>query len=290
MTRRRSTCLSCGLLGVVAAASCRDPTEVKVVITTGEKCADMSRVQTVVASSPLVTQERFQGRYTTAQSDACGADGFVGTLVITPGGATGSILVAAGVRVGGEPPPDAASCAQPEIAKRCIIARRAFAFISNTSLSLPIRLDPLCVGKPCDPATTCFKGACVDATVTCNGAECGLPQERPGEGNVDGGSFDGAYDADLDAPGFEDASFDAPDGTSVVDGGPDAAGADSGFPSCGNVGTGSPYCYAPANGTTTAGPCPAGAGAFCCQCACGSMAARCEPGGPAMSCRPNPCP
>jgi hypothetical protein len=278
------------LIGAITVAvSCREPTQVTVRITTGEKCADMSSVQTVVGPSPPVTQQRFEGRVTTAASEACDATGLVGTLVITPGGESGSVLVAAGVRVGDVPPPDGATCADPETAKRCIIARRRFSFIDHESLTLPIHLDRLCVGKTCDPASTCFKGTCVDSNVTCNGSECGLPQEHPGEGDGGpSGSSDGAYDAELDGPGFEDADFDAPDGTAVVDGGPDTDGSINPVaPSCGDAG-GPEFCHHPSGkGMTTAGPCPGGAGNFCCRCTCGSSVVKtCEPTSFSGSCNP----
>lgn len=291
MVRRRSTALSAGLLGFVAAAvavSCREPTQVTVSITTGEKCSDISSIQTVVSPDQTQTQARFTEHFTTAASGNCDATGLIGTLVIVPGGQGATILVAAGVRVAGAPPPDAASCADAETAKRCIIARRTFAFLEHSSLTLPIHLDPLCVGKSCNPASTCFKGACVDARVTCNGSECGLVQENPGGGANEAGSSDGAYDADLDGSGFEDASRDGGDGA-VVDGGPDAEGGiDPNAPPCGSSGV--TVCYAPGGGKTTPGACavPSDLSKSCCRCTCPGtqMVVSCDMSMASMSCHP----
>lgn len=274
--RRRKTALSFGVLAFVAVAvSCREPTEITVVIRSGEKCSDISGVEIVVGPDQSETQSRFEKQFTAALSHDCDANGVVGTLVVTPGGAGGTIVVAAGVRVGGAPAPDPASCATPANAKSCIIARRSFSFLSHTSLTLPIELDPLCVGKACDPSNTCFKGACVDATVTCNGAECGLSQENPGQGNGGGneaGSSDGAYDADLDAMSFDDVFDTGIDGTMVAEAGPDA---DSGsldaasFPPCGFASM-AYYCQGNLiTGVTSAGACgnpdPTRG---CCRCTC----------------------
>ena len=270
--RPRNAALSAGALGLVAVAvSCREPTQVTIVLTTGEKCGDLSSVQTLVSPDPGATQSRFEQRFTTASTANCEASGFIGTLVVVPGGAGATVLVAAGVRVSGAPPPDPASCALPETAKRCIIARRSFAFLDHTSLVLPIHLDPLCVGTTCDPASTCFKGTCVDATVTCNGSDCGLPQERPGAGGGgrDAGSSDGAYDADLDGSGFDDASRDGGDAANV-DGGANADGSvDPSAPACGNQGSFA-YCYDPSAGRTTPGACsnPGDSSKQCCRCTC----------------------
>jgi hypothetical protein len=278
--RRRKTALSFGVLAFVAAAvSCREPTEITVVLATGEKCSDLSGVEIVVGPDQGQTQKRFEQQFTVAVSHECDATGQIGTIVVTPGGSGGTIVVAAGVRVDGAPAPDPATCAVPENAKRCIIARRSFSFLPHTSLTLPIGLDPLCVGKACDPASTCFRGTCVDATVTCNGRDCGLAQEKPGSGTGSGNdasSSDGAYDADLDGTSFEDVVVvdSGKDGTVVVDGGPDADSGDADasagktclFP------TGNSASCDPMNGAgmATTGACGGGGlpGQACCMCTC----------------------
>lgn len=276
--RRRQTALSFGVVVLFAVVvSCREPTQITVVIRTGEKCSDLSGAEIVVGPSQKETQTRFEQKFTAAQSHDCDTTGLIGTLVITPGGAGGTIVVAAGVRVGGAPAPDPAECATAASAKSCIVARRSVSFLDHRSLTLPIELDPLCVGQACDPASTCFKGSCVDATVTCVGAECGLPQEHPGSGSgSDASSSDGAYDADLDSASFEDVtdSGNGMDATMVIDGRADADSGDSATSSPCNGPTMNSAACQPSTGHGIAVPAPGACGggsaspAFCCTCTC----------------------
>ena len=194
---------SVGVLACIAvAASCRDPTQITLRITTGEKCSDLTGIQIVVGPSADVTQSRFKERFSAAVTHACSADGainVIGTLVVTPGASGGTVVVSAGVNAPGSPGPDPADCFDDKVSKQCIIARRSFSFIDHASLTLPIDLDPLCIGKACEPASTCFKGACVNANVECQDSTCLLPQQTgngSGSGS-DASSSDGAYDADL---------------------------------------------------------------------------------------------
>ncbi len=216
---------SSGVLVCIAiAASCREPTQITLRITTGEKCSDLTGVQIVVGSDAEVTQKRFKERFSAAVTHACSRDGttnLIGTLVVTPGTSTGTVVVSAGVSTPGVSGPDPADCLDEKFAKQCIIARRSFSFIDHTSLNLPIDLDPLCVGKACDPASTCFKGTCVDAAVDCKGSSCVLPVENGNGSGSDASSSDGAYDAEvvdgagLDGGNANDGSGDT--GSTVMD-------------------------------------------------------------------------
>lgn len=275
MKRGRKTALSfCVLASFAVAVSCREPTQVTVVITTRQKCAELSGVQVVVGPNQSETQQRFEQHFTTAVTSDCDASGFVGTLVVTPGGKGATLVVAAGVRVAGAPAPDPTACADAANAKSCIVARRAFAFLDHSSLTLPVVLDPRCIGTFCDPASTCFKGSCVDASVVCNGDECGLSQEHPGEGDAgasESGSSDGAYDSELDGTSSQDSSNDD-GGTQIKDAMPeaDSSGADGGAVACGGGGSFVNLCYRNGGGTVTAGACgnPGDGTVACCQCKC----------------------
>jgi hypothetical protein len=264
---------------LAVAVACEEPTQVTVRITSSVQCENLSDVHTFIGPNPEATQSRFQGEVSVGASDRCDPDGFIGTLVVTPGGDSGSILVAVGVRGGdGTPPPQATKCADPEVAKRCIVARRTFTFIENKPLLLPIDLDPLCVGQSCDPASTCFKGSCVSANVVCVGADCGLPQENPGgiptgEGGAgDATSSDGAYDADLDALGSADVNDSGAidgDAMSGTDAQLDALIDSGNHPACGFASF--HYCAGPAAGTVTPGLCDGtSASVYCCKCRCPS--------------------
>ena len=292
MTRGRKTSLSfCVLASFAVAVSCREPTQVTVRVSTGTKCSELSAVELVVGPDQRETQERFTKRFTTAVTRDCDPLGFIGTLVVAPGGQGATLVVAAGVGLGGAPPPEPGTCAEAEGAKRCIIARRTFSFLEHTSLTLPIELDPLCIGKTCEPSSTCFKGGCVDASVVCNGPDCGLAGENPGQppGGGEGGaneasSSDGAYDAELDVS-VGDADSDVSNLSDAMpdvkaDGGTDATveGGNEGgldgsiYPPCGN--TGGLFCFGGDNGISAPGTCTAPGvdmTKICCRCTCPAM-------------------
>jgi hypothetical protein len=297
--------LSIGVLALLAiAASCREPTQITLRITTREKCSDLTGVQIVVGPTAEVTQSRFTQRYSAALTRACtpsGTGNLIGTLVVTPGASSGTVVVSAGVNlVSGPsgmvvPGPDPAACADPANAKQCIVARRSFSFIDHTSLTLPIDLDPLCVGKLCDPASTCFKGACVDATVGCKDGTCGLPQETGDGSGSDASSSDGSYDGD--GANLGDAMVDMDSGQTSSDAG------DSGSMIL-DAGGKPPLCYKSAPmvacaanvyGVGDAGmqcdgtPNPM---VTCCSCTCPSNAAvvSCDLVLFASSCAPTGCP
>lgn len=258
-------------VAIGADAACLDATQVTVLVTTRTKCGDLSGVELVVGPDQQETQQRFEKSFTTAVTRSCDANGRIGTLVVAPGGKSATIVVAAGVAVGAAPAPDPATCADPIVAsKSCIIARRSFTFIDHRSVDLPIELDPLCIGKACEPASTCFKGSCVSADVKCNGDACGIAEEHPGEGGgTEAGSSDGAYDGAFDGAPFEDVSVrDSGDAATGIDTGTP----DGGAPACGNTGAVS-YCSAPTNGVSTTGSCdvPSDVSMSCCKCTCPSM-------------------
>lgn len=276
---RRRTALSFGFTALVAiAVSCRDATQLEVRVVSREACSDISAVQIVVGTSPTETQQRFIDHFTSAATHECGGAGLVGTLTLVPGGPGGTVLVAAGVKGVGLPAPDPTTCADPEVAKRCIVARRRFSFIDHTSLRLPIELDPLCVGRVCDASSTCFRGACVDATIVCNGSDCGLPLENPGGGGVGGateaGSTDGRYDDALDGSVL-DVIEDGRDASPDVVGGPDANDSGSNkYPACAS-GSGLSQCTSPPQ-VFTPGNCDgsSNAGVHCCHCTCSNSVER----------------
>ena len=231
-------------------------------------------MELVVGPDQKETQQRFEKQFSTTVTRDCDSSGLIGTLVVAPGGRTATIVVAVGVKVGGAPAPEPSACADGTAAQSCIIARRSFAFIDHTSLTLPVVLDLRCVGQTCEPSSTCFKGTCVDASVTCNGSECGLAQEHPGEGSGSGseaGSSDGAYDADLDGSSFDDVSrVDAADDAKTRTDAKVEGGTDSGsYPPCG-TGGGSSFCFGSVNGRVTIGGCaiPTDTTKKCCHCSC----------------------
>ena len=297
MRRRRRIAFSFGVLALLAlAASCVQPTQITLRVTSDVGCSDLSGVQLVTGPTIAEAQDRFHLHYAAAVTHDCtpgsapggGPENLIGTLVVTPGGSGGTVVVSAGVPLNGAPAPDPGTCEDPKVAPSCIIARRSFSFIEHTSLTLPIELSRLCVGKTCDPASTCFRGTCVDATVTCKGSGCGLAPEigTGAGGGTDASSSDGAYDADLGDAVSVDSGNDKPDadagdsGSKITDAGPDAkGGGDAGSAICGNAGMFA-YCYAVSGGNvgvsptgvTTSGTCAndADKSTNCCRCTCAS--------------------
>lgn len=155
-------------------------------------------------------------RYATASTSAClegASPRTIGTLVVTPGGGSGAVVVVAafgGVKV--------ADCIAPNFAPGCIVARRRFAFADYTAATLPIVLDPVCSGVPCNESSTCVGKKCVDSAVDCVSGTCSDPEQTAPDGGlveVDSASpLDSsvASDTGTDAPrdGAGDAPLDAP--------------------------------------------------------------------------------
>lgn len=276
--------MSCAVLALLAVAvACQEPTQITARITTTVPCDALSDVNAYVGPTPRVTEGRFKDRVSTGVTDQCAPDGFIGTLVVTPGEGSGTILVATGVRsADGTPAPVPEACFEIETSKRCIIARRTFSFIENKPLKLPINLDPLCVGTSCDPSSTCYKGQCVSAEVICVGDDCGLREENPGArvptgpGNGrDGGSSGGPNDGSLtDAPYGEDGSVSdgsLNDGTASSDSGVNTVDGGQLPPYCMFIGNGDFRCEAPGYGNKTFGTCMNNtqpASFMCCRCTC----------------------
>ena len=212
-----------GAIPVVAlfVDGCRTPTQVTLDIGTNVVCADMRGVEVVVAGDPREAEHRAALdapgiRYATATTGVCteGASPRpIGTLVVTPGGGSGAVVVVAAF--GGAKISD---CMAPNFGPGCIVARRRFAFADHTASTLPIVLDPVCSGVPCNESSTCVGKKCVDSAVDCASGTCTDPGQRSPDGGlveVDSASpLDSAMaaDAPVDAPrdGSGDATQDAP--------------------------------------------------------------------------------
>jgi hypothetical protein len=103
----------------------------------------------------------------------------------------------------------------------CYVARRRIAFQPHTLLTLPVYFDERCAGETCDPASTCYRGTCVDSSATCVGTDCLTEAERaqgvgrePTRPVEDASTTDGASATDGEV---HDGAVDAADAT------PDAA-------------------------------------------------------------------
>jgi hypothetical protein len=219
MRRRKTAFVACAA-GVAAVASCQDPTEFTLHFTTSAKCADFGGTAIAVGPDPSRTDAQFfDERFATASTPAarCDKTGLIGTLVVTPGDNKGAVVVAAAVRGHDGNLASATACQDPAVAASdaCIIARRSFTFTSHRSLDLTIDLDPRCAGRSCEPGSTCYQGACVDETVSCDSNGCGLVAQGYGQGGgTDASTTDGMYE---DVAAMGDAST-LMEGGGVTDG------------------------------------------------------------------------
>lgn len=113
-----------------------------------------------------------------------------------------SIVVEVAVGLAGQDP-TTCTLAAARGNTNCYVARRRIAFKPHTLLTLPVYFDERCAGETCDPASTCYRGTCVDSSTNCVGEDCLTEAERAqGSGRdptrpvVDASTSDGASAAD----------------------------------------------------------------------------------------------
>jgi alpha-tubulin suppressor-like RCC1 family protein len=164
-------------LCVILVTSCRDATQVDVVLRTNVPYATGVGVavwsgRSSVAGAPLVEA-----------SEPWLGDGEVGNVIVTPGDAArdGKVTVRVAMGLRGRP---ASSCTDQGDPKDCIVARRKLSFAAFKRLKLPVVLYLSCEGILCSADTTCSHlGRCVPAEIdpaTCAGPDgCTLPGEPP---------------------------------------------------------------------------------------------------------------
>lgn len=200
MIGRRFTLGSTLLAGVatilLAPLACQDPTQVKVTITTGDGvCGAVSapddKHTELFAAGPGDPPGEARGRV-----DGCSGPS-LGTVTLVPSDRGGDVLLEVAMALApGKAPADCRADA-----KGCIVARRRVGYVTHRSLSLQIPLDRSCIGVSCDPASTCFAGACRPADVVCSGSSCELTASDAGP------PIDAA--TPVDATPTSDAGFDA---------------------------------------------------------------------------------
>lgn len=213
--------------GIVATSvhACKEPTQVTVDIRTlGFKCAELKKITIVVAKEPEAAETKWE--FPQAEVEKCAGDFEVGTLVVTPSGNAGAVMVLASYTD--------AKCIGPKY-EGCIVARRRFSFIENVPLRVPITLEASCKDVPCNALSSCRSGVCVTSETDCSSdGTCEAISEpviAP-----DGGTVAPPLDATIDAPVNDtgipptDSGTDAP---IVADSGPDVLVGPS-FPDSGN--------------------------------------------------------
>ena len=195
-----------GVLGAVYA--CRAPTEMTIRITTAVPCSTLRGVGIAAAPTSADAEHRIETRFYAAQTTQCDSDSVVGTLVLTPGSTSFSVVVVAGVDS------EVTTCTPPLYAG-CIVARRRLAFVDHRSLDVPIVLTRDCLDVPCNSDTSCVHGNCKSVETTCDDASCtqvGVSPAGDG-GGVDSGRMDagGGADGEVTDAAVEDAKVDAAD-------------------------------------------------------------------------------
>jgi hypothetical protein len=185
-------------LGTIASMgaltwACLQPTQVTLAVRSNVPCEDPLGDEfndlAIYAERKLDTAKLEFPVAASSACDAASAASDLGTLVLVPGtdDLAVEIAVVAGIARNGSVDSSAVTsmtaeeCAgklgdRDEFSKYpCILARRRLDFIESTPLTLTIELSSDCIGRYCDEGTTCFRGACVDSQVLCDGEGCTEP-------------------------------------------------------------------------------------------------------------------
>lgn len=174
-SRGRPALLFLAALGglAVAGVACREPTEIKLVVTTGFPCSQLAgnTVSVRVGATALATGP------VTATSSAC-TDQRAGTLVVTPSSNGDRVTIEVMAALTPASLDADGNCL--EGSPGCIHARRALTYIPHRSIDLPIQLDSACAGFACQPNQTCAGHACVP--IDCSGSACAPPTSDAGAG------------------------------------------------------------------------------------------------------------
>jgi hypothetical protein len=225
----------CGVGVLATVASCRDPTEVTLVLTTDVPCGMLNETAIILGHGSDV--ETKQPVTVTSLCDASGTgDHAIGTFVVLPN-STGSGEAFAVRIVAAVQKKTNQDCVKSDGYAGCIIARRELTFVPHTPLTLPIALRLDCEGVGCASGETCVQGTCKSDVVIdpprCAGG-CSEQTLQPVDGG--GGSPEAAPPADAPAGATQDApAADAPlESSALVDAtmpdGPSADAPGSGSP------------------------------------------------------------
>lgn len=227
--RRLTVAFTMAALSLLAASAglsaCLDATQIRVVLS-GDSALCSARPKYVlrVVGSPAELERTSDEINAGVPFPSCvGENGIVdlGDLTVIPQGSSDrakSVVVEVAIGLAGQDP-TSCTAASAKGNTNCYVARRRVAFKPHTMLSLPIYFDQRCAGEVCNPASTCYRGSCVDSAATCVGSDCQTEAERTqGAGRdptlpvTDSGPSDGATLEDgalVDAGPGDGASADA---------------------------------------------------------------------------------
>lgn len=179
--------------GLLFAASCQSPTQMRMVLRTDMACDTASGaaytlndLSIYVAPDDATLQQRMRDGVPAAYMSSCtrGAGGELGTLYLTPDGSdTGMVAVMAGlVHTGaGTSSRQSARACSSAAQENCLLSTRRFRYSTHQTGVVPVLLEASCVNhRPeCAPGETCRGGVCTSDVVD------------PVEGSKDAGASDG---------------------------------------------------------------------------------------------------
>ena len=163
------------LSGLVLLASCREPTEVTLELTTDLPCAALGDTSIYVGTAQELAGP-LSGLTAAAVTHGCidAQAGRIGSIVVLPSRGDDerfSLRVVTG-RSG-------ATCTA-DLRSGCIEVRRSLGFVPHTPLRLPLELSKTCENVVCDNASdTCLAGKCVPSAVDCSNG-CSSPPTDAG--------------------------------------------------------------------------------------------------------------
>lgn len=180
-------------VALVLLASCREPTQVTLELSTDLSCSsadpDPLDETSIYVGTPQEMAGPLSGLSPAAVTHGCmaGKDGRIGSIVVVPSGSDDerfALRVVAGRR--------SSDCTN-DLLSGCIEARRTLGFVPHTPLFLPLALNETCENVVCPSAgDTCVDGACVPSDIVCSG-DCTTP-------NLDAGLRDVAAIVDAIVP------------------------------------------------------------------------------------------
>lgn len=159
-------------------ASCREPTQITLELSTDIGCKDLGDTSIYVGTAHELARP-LSALTPAAVTKGCidAQPGHIGAIVVLPSGSDDervSLRVVTGRRT---------SNCTTDLRSGCIEARRSLGFVPHTPLRLPVMLSQSCENVVCDNAAdTCLDGRCVPNDVVCSG-DCTMP-------GADAGSVD----------------------------------------------------------------------------------------------------
>ncbi len=205
---------------VGVAASCREPTEILVELTTDVSCSDVGLAGGAILR--VGAPGTVESSPTTSVVALSCEGGKLGTIAVVPSGSDDDQVAILAVLGSGKNPAlpfvKTADC-NASAPGNCILTKRVVSYITHRTLSLPIRLSLACAGVTCkNPNETCVEGECRSVVPECTEADGCKPVPPP----VDAGpSLDATLDARPDVISTSDVAVidvGAPDGCNMCGG------------------------------------------------------------------------